>query len=471
VIGMPAGADETDMEMLRREIEALRARDAARERELDELRSQLDEVQASSPRGARSPESALDRALEEAETLVPDATAAPKTASREAPRARLVDLSLDVLSSMGTSTATNAELETLQAGDHDPRQRGFTLQNVELSMMGAIDPYLFGEAHIIYFIDPEGESVLEVEEAFATTQFLPHGLQAQFGQFFTEFGRLNHQHPHAWEWQDQPFVLSRFFGGDGMRAPGTSLSWLLPVSWFSELRVGAQNARGETMISFLSSDEAHDEFSIGGRPFVDVDVSSLGDLVYLLRFVNGVDLSENWSGQFGVSGTYGPNSTGSDGWTSIVGADWVAKWRPGGGDRGWPFVTVESEVLWRYYEQDDFTGEFPVGSGNIVTLPSDHLTDWGGYVQALYGFQRPWAAGLRLEYGDGSGSSFGGRQDDPFRSTRFRASPLLVYQMSEFSRLRLQANYDRARDLDDDDALSFWLGLEFSLGSHAAHTN
>ena len=101
-------------------------------------------------------------------------------------------------------------------------RRGFTLQNVELSLFGAVDPYFTGEAHLVYFIDKEGESRFEIEEAFATTTRLPFGLERQgleleLGQFFTEFGRLNPRHPHQWEWQDQPIVMTRFFGEDGIR--------------------------------------------------------------------------------------------------------------------------------------------------------------------------------------------------------------------------------------------------------------
>ena len=101
---------------------------------------------------------------------------------------RLVDVSFDALIAAGTSTATDPQLQFLQGGGHDPRKRGFTVQNLELSLMGAVDPYLNGEAHIVYFIDPvTGDSAVELEEAFFTTQKLPYGLQLKGGQFFTGF--------------------------------------------------------------------------------------------------------------------------------------------------------------------------------------------------------------------------------------------------------------------------------------------
>ena len=118
---------------------------------------------------------------------------------------RLIDVSLDVLVAAGTSTATDDQLQVLESGDHDPRKRGFTLQNVELSFMGAVDPYFNAEAHIVYSIDPiTGDSKFELEEAFFTTQKLPYGLQLKGGQFITEFGIINAQHPHQWDWEDAP---------------------------------------------------------------------------------------------------------------------------------------------------------------------------------------------------------------------------------------------------------------------------
>jgi hypothetical protein len=62
------------------------------------------------------------------------------------------------------------------------------------------------------------------------------------------------------------------------------------------------------------------------------------------------------------------------------------------------------------------------------------------------------------------------RETDPFRSNRFRISPLLIYHLTEFSRLRLQFNYDHADFLPGGpDAYSVWLGAEVFFGAHAAH--
>ncbi len=389
---------------------------------------------------------------------------------------RLYDLSFDLLAAGGTSTERDEVLQSLQGGGHDPRKRGFTLQNAELALMGAVDPYFRAEVNLIYFIDPlEGESVFELEEAFATTTNLPYGLEVEAGMFFTEFGRINPRHPHAWDFIDLPVVNARFLGSDGIRAPGVRVGWLAPLPWMSEVHVGVQNANGETMASFLANDELFEERPVGGRPFVEREVRSLEDMVWMARWLNGFEVSETTTLQFGLSGLFGPNATGNDGRTSIYGADLLVRWNDGQGGFQAKELTWQSEFLYRDYEADSFfdAGD-PTDPSDDLTLPADRLEDWGFYSQLLYRYAPSWRAGVRVEHATGSGSNFAGdtavgREDDPFRSDRTRISSLLQWQQTHFSRLRLQYNYDEADFLSSGEAHSVWLGVEVAIGPHAAH--
>ena len=395
------------------------------------------------------------------EQLQKTVDSSPAASQQTGGRLRLIDMSFDALFAAGGSTESDSSLQNLQGGGHDPRKRGFTVQNMELSLSGAVDPYLTGEAHIIFFLDPlEGETVVELEEAFMTTTSLPYGLQLEAGHFFTEFGRINPQHPHRWHWQDQPVINTRLFGPDGMRGPGLRLGWLMPLSWFSELHFGMQNANGETMASFLANDEFFEERAIGGRTFVEREVKSSKDMLYLARLDNSWDVTDDTTMKIGLSGLYGPNATGAEGETRIYGADLVVKWRPSQTERGWSFLILESEIMKRDYTAD-------IDPDN--SLEKETLRDWGYYAQLLYGFKPGWAAGLRYDYARGNGESVGGRDNDPFRDDRKRISPLVSWMPSEFSRVRLQYNYDRADHLADKDAHSVWLGFEFMYGAHAGH--
>src|SRR6185436_3150395 len=105
-----------------------------------------------------------------------------------------LNVSFDGLFAAGTSTAD--DIESLQLGGHDPKQRGFTVQNLETTFEGKVDQYFRGQANIVLQIDPDGETIIEAEEAYMETLSLPWNLQFKGGQFFTEFGRLNPTHPH-----------------------------------------------------------------------------------------------------------------------------------------------------------------------------------------------------------------------------------------------------------------------------------
>ncbi len=385
---------------------------------------------------------------------------------------RLIDVSLNILAAAGTSTERDAVLADLQGGAHDPKKRGFTLQQAELSLAGAVDPYFEGRAYLIASIDPEeGETIVELEEAYLTTLQLPADLQLKAGQYFTEFGRINPSHPHQWDWEDQPVIHTRLFGGDGMRGPGARLSWLLPTTTYAELLFGVQNANGETMVSFLANDEVYGERPIGGRFFQAREVRAPDDLVYSLRATTSFDLGDSSSVGLGASALYGPNASGGDADTTMWGVDFVWRWRPVDNRGGAPFFKLQGEFLGRAFDAADQVDDSdPL---NPIAIPAATLDDYGGYLQALYGFAPQWAAGLRGEWASGSGDSYAGggafdRDSDPYRCDRVRVSPLLAYKPSEYSRVRLQYNYDDTDHLSSE-VHSVWLGFEVLIGVHPPH--
>lgn len=358
---------------------------------------------------------------------------------------------LSGLFAAGGSSVDNDALAGLQAGAHDPNQNGFTIQNVELSIGDTVDTYLDAQANIIFQIDADGETVVELEEAFFISRSLLWGLQVKGGQYFTEFGRLNKQHPHSWDFVDQPIVLSRFFGGDGLRSQGARLSWLMPIDWYSEVYFGVQNAKGETVTSFLNSPGE----DIGGHALIDRDARSSSDLLVSARWLNGIDVSDTVSMNLGISGLWGPNASGVSTDTQIYGVDLYLKWQPLTSQRGFPFVAWHTEALQRRYE-----------AGDIGDPMREILKDSGWFTQVLWGFKPRWVAGLRLEMATADGDT----ATDPLRDKRKRLSPNLTWYMSEYSKVRLQYSHDWTEHLDEKTADTLWLQIEFSLGAHMAHT-
>src|SRR5215208_6708992 len=194
---------------------------------------------------------ALLRTLErELGQSAPDTT----PAAANAPRASGGYMNIGVTSLLDAGWSSANDLSALLPGDHDPRVRGFTLPNTELTFDGAVDPYFKGFANIVYKLDAEGETGVELEEAYLLTTSLPANLQLKIGQFFAEFGRQNPQHPHSWAFAEQPLVLNRIFGPDGLRSQGVRLSWLAPTPFYTEAMVSLVNSAGETTSSFRSEE-------------------------------------------------------------------------------------------------------------------------------------------------------------------------------------------------------------------------
>ena len=356
------------------------------------------------------------------------------------------------LSDAGWSTEPN--VPSLQLGDHDPSVRGITMPNSELSLDGAVDPYFKGSSNIVWKIDDRGETGVELEEAFLITTSLPANLQLKVGQFFTEFGRHNPQHPHSWAFVDLPLVLGRIFGPDGLRTQGIRLSWLAPTPFYTEAMLMVGNATGETTFSFRSdaSSEIH-----GGVP-VDRPVDGVRDLLIVPRLASSFDLSDTQTLLVGASAALGPNNSGLSARTRIYGADGYWKWKSPTAQQGFPFVSLQAEGLVRQYEANARVAlEDPA-----VTLPASTLGDRGGYAQLLWGIRPRIVGGLRGDLVRADTASFSTTRND-----RVRVSPNFTWYPTEFSKIRFQYNLDRRTGVKTDHSL--WVQFEFLLGAHAAH--
>src|SRR5438552_3447503 len=367
-----------------------------------------------------------------------------------------MNISFDGMFALAGSSAR--DLSHIEVGDHDPQQRGFNARNIELAFDGAVDPYFEGFANIVFKLDNDNETEVEVEEAFMQTTNLPFGLQLKGGQFFAAFGRINPTHPHTWDFADDPLVHGRLLGPDGLRGVGAQISWTLPTPWYSQLILASQNGRGSTGFSFRNPG---DNGIFCGREPTAREVRGLQDLVWIPRWENSVDLSPTQVVLAGVSGAFGSNETGANARTQIYGADVFYKWKSAHAEAGFPFVKWQSELMYR---------RFQAGRGVDESFPvAETFHDWGLYSQVLWGFRKGWVAGVRGDYLHMQDSRF---TDDPDRQTRWRISANLSWYPTEFSKLRLQYNHDFLESnffLADRQVDSVFLQFEFILGAHGAH--
>jgi hypothetical protein len=215
------------------------------------------------------------------------------------------------------------------------------------------------------------------------------------------------------------------------------------------------NSTGETAWSFLSPDatEIH-----GGR-VGSRKVDKLGDLLIAPRLATSFDLTETQTLVLGASGAFGPNNSGTSARTRILGLDAYWKWKPAAAQQGFPFLSLQAEGLTRRYDAE------PRASlvGDAVLLPGEVLKDKGAYAQVLWGIKPRIVAGLRGDWVKADPALNSGES----RTTRSRISPNFTWYPTEFSKFRIQYNYDDRKTIGVDHSL--WFQFEFLLGAHAAH--
>ena len=210
------------------------------------------------------------------------------------------------------------------------------------------------------------------------------------------------------------------------------------------------------------------------------------DLLFSPRLAVSFDVTPDQVLLAGSSAGFGPNSRGGpdagNTRTEIYGIDLTWKWKSPRHHGGFPFVQWQTEGMWRRYDAGafDWAGEpdpvIDATTGAPADLTGETLDDYGLYTQLLYGFRKGWVAGMRLDYAASRPGEYESRDllydgellgPDPDRSERWRLAPNLTWYPSEFSKIRLQYNYDDREDLGVDH--SVWLQFEFILGAHAAH--
>jgi hypothetical protein len=358
----------------------------------------------------------------------------PKTPAGTAQPAQSFNPDIAVVA--GFAVAVFDEEDHLQTGAHDPTETGFNLQELELSIQAAVDPYFRFDSFIVFSLFG-----VEIEEVYGTTTALPGDLQLRFGQFLTRFGRINPTHPHAWDFVDQPFAIGRIFGAEGNRALGLEVSWLAPLPWYAEIVASTTRADGD----------ASNRSFFGGD---NLGVEGPEDLLYVTALKQFFDLSHDWSLLWGLSAAFGPNSTGRSNRTEVYGTDLFVKYRP---------ITRESSLQLKW-QSELFHRR--------VQTPDTVLYDHSLYTQLVWGFEKQWAVGARYEWGSPTYNLDGTRVVQPldpeWTDHRHRVSSALTFLPTEFSRLRLQASMDLPAWRDDPIFAAF-LAAELAVGAHGAH--
>lgn len=291
-------------------------------------------------------------------------------------------------------------------GEAGPGKRGFSLGESELVLSANVDPHFSGV--LIASVTPE--DTIGVEEAYGIWTAAPAGLVPKFGRFLSGIGYLNEQHSHAWDFVDAPLAYQAFLGGRYAN-DGLQVRWVAPMEHYLEL--GAEAGRGSSF------------------PGTETDRNGVGSTALFAH--TGGDLGESHSWRAGLSWLRVREADAAlDGRRSTAIADFVWKWAPNGNAR-----ETNAKLQGEYFRRD---------------------RQRGGYVQAVYQWSPLWRAGLRWDRLDaGPGYDFAPK----------RASAMVDYNPSEFSRIRLQ--YARSETLPGVRDNQWFVQYILSLGAHGAH--
>jgi hypothetical protein len=318
------------------------------------------------------------------------------------------------------------------------QKKGFNISEAELFLFAPVDPYFNLYANI-----PFTENGASLEEAYFVTTALPTGFQVKGGKFKSGISRFNTQHPHAWDFADAPLVYRAFTGKEGVIEKGAQVTYLPSLPFYTVF--GVEVLQGENEVAFNPNATG------GPHAFAGFAKSS---------FDFG-DYSTVLFGPYAVGGQTRTDAISADtlfrGNSVLYGFETVYKWKPS---------AQRSFLLQGEYVLRNQSGMLD----NLASETSSRLarSQDGAYMQGLYQMGR-WRLGARYD----RLSLFRDEYrlmavPQGFGSNPWRATGALEFNPSEFSRLRLQYNYDRSgRDGRTNNEV--FLQLILGIGAHAAH--
>ncbi|MES2759253.1 MAG: hypothetical protein V4693_17925 [Pseudomonadota bacterium] len=428
-----AAADDKELAAIRAQIREMKESYEAR---LQALEQRLQDAQAAT---AQAQNAALaSRQAPVAAAPAPVTAAAPAGANAFNPSISLV------LGGTYANLSQDPDQYRLQgflppAGEVGPGRRGFNLGESELTMAASIDPLFSGQLTFAL----SGEDSVGVEEAFVQTRGLANGLKVKAGRFLSSIGYLNNKHAHTWDFVDAPLAYQAFLGGQ-YKPDGVQATWLAPTDTLVE--VGVELGSGSSFPGNERNKNGIGAAALYAHAGDDIGASG--------SWRAGVSLLRTGSAgrQFDDLGAFSGNSR-------MLVADAIYKWAPNGN------ATRQNFKLQGEYFRRHETGELSDGaeSGNFDSTQS------GWYLQGVYQFVPNWRAGLRYDRLTSGTPAVGLAGAFPLLDafSPSRASAMLDYSPSEFSRLRLQLARDRSRPGVTDNQV--FLQYIMSLGAHSAH--
>ena len=299
-------------------------------------------------------------------------------------------------------------------GEIGPGRRSFSLGESEVTLSANVDPHFAGV--LTFSVTPE--NTVSVEEAYGQFLTAPYGLAPRFGRFLSGIGYLNEQHAHAWDFVDAPLPYQAFLGGQ-LRTDGLQVKWVAPLEHYLEL--GGEVGNGDAY------------------PGSERSANGVGSAAAYAHAGGDIGDSHSWRAGVSYLRTKSQDELGVPADSRIDIADFVWKYSPHGNVRE-TYAKVQGEYF----------------SGHV----RDAVRQSGWYLQAAWQFMPEWRVGARYERLDPNGV-------DGITYAPRKASAMVDYNLSEFSRLRLQLARSQVQPALTDNQV--FVQYVLSLGAHGAH--
>lgn len=427
--------------------------------DIDDLKQEIAKMRADYEQRIQQLEQRLSTAEADTNAVAEQVAMAPavETTNSNSPNAFNPAISM-VLNGTFSQYQNNADDYALDGfalqGEGELGQEGFSLGESELTVSSNIDQLFYGQATLAVH-EHEGETELEIEEAFIETLGLDNGLTVRAGRYFAPIGYLNERHAHAWNFADAPLIYRGLFGNQ-LSTDGVKLSYVLPTDFLFE--VGTSVGSGD---SYPGSGEHSGigDWLVYAKTGGDLGIESSWQAS--LSHWESSPKDRSYSGGHSHDGEEEAGSAMFNGDTDITNLSLVYKWAPNGNFRQ-QNLTLISEFM---YLNDD--GSLNHGD----ELASYDGKQYGGYLEGIYQFNPQWRSGLRYDW---LGSDHDASDNELLADAGLshhgyhpqRTSAMVEYLPSEFSRIRAQLNNDKSYS---DEDWQFILQYTVSLGAHGAH--
>jgi len=342
-------------------------------------------------------------------------------------------------------------------------KNGFNLNYAELLLSSSVDPF-FTMDGVFHF----SENGVEIEELYFTTTALGYGARVKGGKFSSNFGYLNEQHHHSWDFADMPLVYESFLGMHGINEVGVQLQWIAPTDTY--MMLGAEVLQGtneqmfgneEVDLTKINITANPDEAKAADAPSLFIVYAKTSFDIQDTTILAGLSYAQGKS-RINHSEHEGPSVFSGD--STLYGADLVIK----------HYFDSYSSLKWQSeWMLRDMDGvQYANNTIGAFISPSLTKNQAGLYSQLIYAHDRNWKMGVRYDTIYHNDVEVNGVNKN-LSTDIDKYSAMLEYSTSEFARFRLQ--YDRNNALYNEDGVqqkidTIMFQVNISIGAHAAHS-